>query len=309
MSETDRTLIAQDIPAKAAPTPKVSRWAYVLIVLGLLSLLDTIGIRNWGLPLVMVIVGIALVTKPYTWGGQLTTGLVVLALIGVVWWFFMQPVNHISSEPIRYGITADRAEIELNTSVGKLDINANNTGLLMDGNLEINSNERLERQDTLHGGVQFVRLAAITTGGGILLPNLRGKLDSSWRLGLSKNLPIELRVKTGVGSSNLDLTELKVVNLTVESGVGSMTVHLPVTGRIIARIEGGVGEIKIFIPHGMAARIQTSNGIGSVTVLGDYQHNRKGDAYSSSNFEIAINRVELEVNGGIGRIGIEQKEH
>ena len=304
MSEIERTLTAQDVSAQVIPSPKTSRWAYVLIVLGLLSLLDTIGLRNWGLPLLMVIIGIAMVIKPYAWGGPLTIGLVLLALLGVAWWFFTQPINHISTEPISYGITASRAEIELNTSLGRLEINANDTGLLMQGNLEINSNERLERQDGLRGGLQFVRLAAVTTGSNILLPDFKGELDSSWQLGLSKNLPLELQIKTGVGSANLDLSNLKVVNLTVQSGVGSMTVHLPVSGRITARIEGGVGEIRVTIARGMSARIRASSGIGSISVLGDYQKN--GDVYTSSNFETASNRVELEVKGGIGRIAIEQ---
>ncbi len=299
---SDTKLIAQDVPAKAAP--KVSRWAYVLSVIGVLSLLETIGLRNLGTPLFMVIIGIALVTRPYKWGGQLTIGLVVVALLGIGWWFFTQPANRQTTQNISYGITASRAEIELNTSVGRLEINANNTGLLMDGTLEISSNERLERQDELRNGIQFVRLAAVTTGANILLPNFMGELDSSWQLGLSKNLPLELQIKTGVGISNLDLTELKVVNLTVQSGVGSMTVHLPMAGRITARIEGGVGEIKVFVPRGMAARIRASSGIGAISVLGDYQ--RDGDVYTSSNYGTASNRLELEVKGGIGAISIEQ---
>jgi hypothetical protein len=303
MSEIDRKLIAQDVPL-VKEAPKVSRWAYVLIVLGLLSLLDTIGLRNWGLPLVMVIIGIALVTRPYAWGGQLTIGLIVVALLGVAWWFFTQPVNRISSQNISYGITASRAEIELHTSVGKLEVNANNTGLLMEGTLEVGRNERLERLDEVRSDVQFVRLEAVSTGANILLPNLKGELDSSWRLGLSKNLPLELRIRTGVGSANLDLTELKVTNLSVNSGVGQMIAYLPAAGQLQAVIEGGVGEIIVFIARGMAARIQASSGIGSVTVLGDFRRN--GDVYTSSNYGTATNRVELEIKGGIGRIAIEQ---
>jgi predicted membrane protein len=310
MNPTDRKLIAQDAPPdkttptpKATPTQKPSRWAYLLIILGVLSLLETFGLRNFVMPVIMVIIGVALVTRGYKWGGLLTFGLIVAGLLLIGGWLFTQPANQASTETIKYGITAARAEIELITSVGRLEINANNTGLLMDGSLEINSDERLEREDTIRSGEQFVRLEAVTTRANVLLPNFRGNINSGWKLGLSKNLPLGLQVKTGVGNAKLDLSELNVTDLTMNTGVGQASVTLPARGKVSARIEGGVGEIKIFLPRGMEARVRASSGIGAVRVLGNYQRN--GDLYTSSHFETASNRVELEVQGGVGQISVE----
>ncbi|WP_161884226.1 hypothetical protein [Deinococcus alpinitundrae] len=37
--------------------PRLSRWAYVLIVIGTLSLFDLVGLDNWGTVLIMIVIG------------------------------------------------------------------------------------------------------------------------------------------------------------------------------------------------------------------------------------------------------------
>jgi hypothetical protein len=54
---------------------------------------------------------------------------------------------------------------------------------------------------------------------------------------------------------------------------------------------------------GVAARIRTKTGIGSVKVYGDYD--RINDEYVSPGFNSAENRVDLEVKGGVGSIAIQ----
>jgi Cell wall-active antibiotics response 4TMS YvqF len=112
-----------------------------------------------------------------------------------------------------------------------------------------------------------------------------------------------LRIKTGVGKSEIDLSKLRVTDFTLEGGVGAMSVVMPASGRITARIESGVGATRIRIPNGMNARIRASSGLGQVRVLGSYQ--RDGDVYTSDGFETASTRLELEIKGGIGQITIE----
>ena len=140
-------------------------------------------------------------------------------------------------------------------------------------------------------------------GPSIGLPYFADSQNSDWKLGLSPNIPLVLRIKTGVGKSEIDLSKLRVTDFALEGGVGAMTVTLPASGRVTARIESGVGSTKIRIPNGMKARIRASSGIGEVRILGSYERN--GDEYTSSGFETASNRLELEIKGGIGQITVE----
>jgi len=85
--------------------------------------------------------------------------------------------------------------------------------------------------------------------------------------------------------------------------VGKTTLTLPAKGYSKVELSGGIGETIIRIPRGVAARIRTTTGIGSIQVRGNYSS--INDEYVSPDFDSAENRVELNVKGGIGSIRIE----
>ncbi len=316
MKATDRTLIQQDVPpVKATQNGNVqrSRWAYILIALGVFFLIEKIGFNTNGIwnaigawyPLVLIVLGTDFLTRSYPWGRPLTLALVVITALFMLIWSFNQSAipQGFRQETVVEAITAARAEIQLTTTVGKLEISANTTGKLIDGKLELNGSDRLEREVSTRNGGQFVRLEAVMKGANIGLPNFLNNRNSSWVVGLAPNVPLVLRIKTGVGSSRLNLRGLRVTDFNLGSGVGQTVVTLPALGRVTARVESGVGETNIFIPRGMESRVRVSNGIGAVQISGDYQ--RVGDVHTSNGFETAGNRVELEIDGGIGRISVE----
>ncbi len=316
MKATDRTLIQQDVPPdKAAQNSKLprSRWAYILIGLGIFFLIEKIGFNTNGIwnaigtwfPLVFIVLGIDFLTRSYPWGRQLTLGLVVITALFMLIWGLNQPAipQGFRQETVSEAITAVRAEIQLSTTVGKLEVSANNTEKLIDGKLELNGGDRLEREVSTRDQTQFVRLEAVMTGANVGLPTFLNDRNSSWVVGLSPNVPLALKIKTGVGNSRLDLRGLKVTALTFNGGVGQTSITLPALGRVTARVESGVGETNIFIPRGMESRVRVSGGLGAVQISGDYR--RIGDVHTSSGFETASNRVELEVQGGVGRISVE----
>ncbi|MHB1162474.1 MAG: LiaI-LiaF-like domain-containing protein [Chloroflexota bacterium] len=125
----------------------------------------------------------------------------------------------------------------------------------------------------------------------------RAKVDLSFGAG-------SLKVDGGVGKANLDLAGLKVVDLELRTGVGKVDITLPRHGQMKATVEGGVGKTTILIPRGMAARIQVESGLASVDVMGDYQH--RGEDYVSPGYDDAVDRVDLFVEGGIGKIAIQE---
>ena len=172
-----------------------------------------------------------------------------------------------------------------------------------EGALDLRSNERLEREDSKRGDVQFVRLETKNTGPSMVWPGRNFGGDATWNLALAPKIPMVLRLNTGVGESRIDLADLKVTDLTLNTGIGRTSLVLPSTGAVRAQVDSGIGETNIRIPTGMDARIRASSGIGAVTVNGNYQ--RDGETYTSPGFSSASNRVELEVKGGIGRVSVD----
>ena len=293
-------------PVTTTPRPRVSRWAYVLIIIGVLSLFDLIGLDNWGAPLVMIVIGIALLTRHYAWGRALTAVLSGILLIGAGGWYFIRPALPAgpSTETISQPLTAARAEIQLSTTVGRLDIGPTSSGKLIDGTLNLGRGDRLNRTFSTRGDTQVVSLAASRSGPGSSLQWNNSVVNSRWNIGLTPTVPLSLRVDTGVGESTLDLETLKVTDLSLNVGVGRATVHLPATGIVRASLDGGVGQLRVTLPRGMEARIKVDTGLGAVKVLGNFQ--RDGDTYTSSGYAGAGNRVDLQIEGGVGQITVEQ---
>ena len=312
MSDSTRKLPDLESP-NGGSKPRTSRWAYIVVIIGVLFLYQNLAGQNFGffnigavwLPMLLIFFGVERITREYPRSRNLTLGLVGLVLLLI---FFLNTVfsprfANTTRETIAQPITASRAEIQLGVSVGRLEIGQNSTGKLIDGFFDVRGNERLERENGMHADTQFVRLEVKTLGSIVNFPNINTSASPTWNLGLSPSLPIVLRVNTGVGDSRLDLRELKIVDLRVDTGVGQTTVIMPKAGRITARIEGGVGDTILNIPNGMEARVRVTTGIGSVEVGGN-TYQRDGDVYTSPNFTTAANRLELEVRGGIGRIRV-----
>jgi hypothetical protein len=97
---------------------------------------------------------------------------------------------------------------------------------------------------------------------------------------------------------------LNISDLRLRGGVGQVALTLPRRGKLDARIDGGVGEVTVLAPAGMALRIRADGGIGGVTVDGHFD--RSGDVYTSPGYATAENRVDLRIDGGIGRVHVRQ---
>ena len=307
MSSAERDTTQTTSPLTvSSPHPKVSRWAYVLIVLGALSLFDQLGFYTWGAPLLMVVIGVALLTRHHPWGRTLALALSGLVLIGAGGWYFLHPAfsGGPSTETISQPLTAARAEIQLSTTVGRLDIGPTTSGNLIDGTLDLGREDRLNRAFSTRGDTQVVSLAASSTGPGVVLPWNNRVVNSRWTIGLTPKVPLVLKVETGVGESVLDLGGLKVTDLSFKVGVGRATIHLPAAGLVTASVQGGVGQVEVTLPRGMQARVRASSGLGAVRVLGDFQ--REGDTYISSGYAGASNRVDLQIVGGVGSVTVQQ---
>ena len=125
-----------------------------------------------------------------------------------------------------------------------------------------------------------------------------------WEIELTPQIPLTLSIETSIGGAALDLRGLQVASLDLNVGVGSVNVIFPVSaGLTIAKVDGGVGDLTLEIPSNVAAMIQVDLGIGSLDIDGG-RFPKSGDRYLSPDFATAENRLELEVEGGIGRISV-----
>jgi hypothetical protein len=312
--KSDTQLIREDKPQNSviqAKRPASVVWALVLIALGVLFLLENLGVQVSAvdtllrfLPVVLIVIGVDLIFRNYSWGANLSLIVALAAIaLGLFWrsssnpiFGFSQPLQTIN-QPLE--TAARNAQIILGVGVGRLELSAgSDTRTLIAGDVRIHSNGRLERDYRLNGSTAVFRLEEKSKGSISTSGN-----DLRWNLKLAKNIPTDLQISSGVGETNINLSDLNITHFELHSGVGKLGVTFPSTGQISASIRGGVGQLIVRIRSAMGAKIHASSGLGGVVVNGTYT--RDGQNYTSSNYTNTQNHLDLEISGGVGQIRVD----
>jgi hypothetical protein len=254
-------------------------WPLILITLGVLFLLANFGVisdvgdfisRWW--PLILILIGLEVLIGSMWPGRRTETQNLSLDLGGVA-----------------------QAEVNIDFGAGRLAIGPAAIGKIVDGSFE--------------GGVRYdaspsgrVRLKADS-------PNWWwgwgwGWRGFDWQVGLTKEVPLSLRVDVGAARSDLDLGDLKVTDFTLKTGASETQVRLPrAAGQTRVRVESGVASVRLTVPDGVAARIRSTMGLGSSNI-DQRRFPRSGDYYQSPDYDSAANKIDIQMEGGVGSVSV-----
>jgi hypothetical protein len=124
-----------------------------------------------------------------------------------------------------------------------------------------------------------------------------------WQVGLTGEVPVDLRLDSGANRSTIDLSALRIRRLELHTGASETRIRLPAAGQTSVRVEAGLASVTLEVPEGVAARIRSKMGLGSTTV-DERRFARSLDAWVSPDYETAANRVDIDLEGGLGSIRI-----
>ena len=128
--------------------------------------------------------------------------------------------------------------------------------------------------------------------------------SSDWSVGLTGEVPIDLRVDTGAARAWLDLGELRVRSVELHTGASETRVRLPrAAGAMTLRADTGVASLTIEVPDGVAARIRSRMGLGSSQV-DESRFPRSATGYESRDYASATNRADIDLSGGVGSVRV-----
>jgi hypothetical protein len=126
----------------------------------------------------------------------------------------------------------------------------------------------------------------------------------AWRLGVTGEVPLDLRVEFGAAKASLNLGEVRLRTLELRTGASETRVRLPATaGHSSVTAETGAAALTIEVPTGVAARIRSRVALGTLNV-DEARFPRTADGHASPDWETAVNRVELDLRGGVGSIRV-----
>jgi hypothetical protein len=269
-------------------------WPVILILIGLGKMWDYYMARHYG--------GAAGVSDV---SGVLIAIILLFLLLGLGVWRTGRrfntsdgPRNHATKTVDLQGATAVTAN--LNFGAGQLQINGGSPHLL-DANLDYDGGYSEPSFDY-----------AVTSGHGQLNLNdndqgahFKGG-DDRWNLQFNDTVPLDLTLQMGAGQSDLHLADLNVTHLEVHMGVGEMNLDLtgPRKQDLSVDIHGGIGQARIKLPRDVGVRAHAKGGIGSVNTDG---LTRQGDDYVNAAYGKTPTTIDLNVEGGIGEIDLNQE--
>ncbi|HET9346637.1 MAG TPA: DUF5668 domain-containing protein [Candidatus Limnocylindrales bacterium] len=127
---------------------------------------------------------------------------------------------------------------------------------------------------------------------------------SDWTVGLSGEVPLDLRIDTGAARARIDLSDLIVRALELRTGASDTRLRLPrAAGATSVRAETGAAALVIEVPSGVGARIRSRMALGS-TDVDQSRFPRDATGYVSPDYATAANRADIDLQGGVGSVRI-----
>ncbi len=257
-------------------------WGIIILVAGILFLLDNLGllpVNAWKVvfPAALIILGLWFLVGPALFGKELPVEQVSVPLDDVA-----------------------EAEIKFRHGAGELVVSAGEiSGQLLNGSFGGGVEHRVRQE----GKSCRVKLSA-PSDNFWMMPFSHGGKGLTWDVRLSKEIALKLDFKTGASDNRLDLTDLIVTDLRLETGASRCEITLPAqAGFSRVSISAGAASIKINVPQGVAVHMKAETGLSGVNV-DTHRFIQTGNIYESPDYASAANKVDIQVEAGVGSIEI-----
>lgn len=258
-------------------------WGAILILAGFILLLDNMDllpVKVWDIlwPALLVLLGIWILVGALTSRQMMETEHEVIPLEG-----------------------ATRVNLRVNHGAGRLRVFAGaNPGDLAEGDFVGGLDLRTQRM----GDALEVEMSVPTRH--IPMESwFWGKRSLDWSVGLNREASIRLDIRTGANEADLNLAGLRVTELHLSTGASSSRLVLPDSaGHTRATVEAGAASVNIRIPPEVGAQIRSRGGVASITVDTNRFKRVSSGLYQSPDYDSAVNRVDLEVQVGVGSVDI-----
>jgi len=130
---------------------------------------------------------------------------------------------------------------------------------------------------------------------------------NEWGLRLYEDVPMDLSVDVGGGTSDLQLAGLSLTSLNVNQGAGQSTVDL--TGDwardLDVTIDAGAADLTVRLPGDVGVRVEVDRGPTMIDAPGLEQD---GSVYTNEAYGVAKVTLRIDITTGIGWLNLEVGE-
>lgn len=258
-------------------------WGILLIIIGILFFLQTLGILRFDVgslifPIFIILVGGFLIFRSMN-RNEVSS---------------LQQLN-IPSAQFKH------ADLELHHGAGRIFVtNAADNSYLLKGTFSNGVKHNLVD----HGASASLLVeppenwAEIIPFGGI-------NKGFEWNIELSPDIVYNLALKTGAGETHLNFGKLKIADIRLETGASATKIFLPqAAGFTNLIIHAGMASVEVIVPGNVAAQIKNKSGFSGIKIDSNRFDPHGDGLFSSVGFDQAENKVRIEIEGGFGSFEI-----
>ena len=130
---------------------------------------------------------------------------------------------------------------------------------------------------------------------------------NEWDLRLNNDVPMNLSLDMGAGTSDLQLAGLSLTGLAVNLGAGNYTVDLSGDWArdLDVTIKAGAANITLRLPRDVGVRVEVEAGVGRIEASGLKQD---WNVYTNEAYGTSEKTMQVDIEAGIGQINLEVEE-
>lgn len=196
---------------------------------------------------------------------------------------------------------ADRVVAQITMGAGNLEVNGGAQALM---NADFTYNVDVWKPNVDYNVSQGVGNLSVSQPANIELDRNLTNFRYDWNIRLNNDVPLDLRVDLGAGSSTLNIGSLDLTGLDVAAGAGDISVDLSgEQGRDLdVTIRGGVGNLTVVLPNQAGVKVDVTGGLGQVVATG-LTRNEQG-SFVSPTYGTAEHTLVVDIEGGLGEVNL-----
>lgn len=289
-------------------------WGTIIVFAGLILLAENLGLfprefwlQIWKLwPIILIFLGLGFIFGKERKSVWLIVGIIILILIfagGFVLWGNVTNSRSLVKSDIKELVDgqATSAELDVNFGAANLIISETSDQNIVTGS--INTIGKPEIINQVNGNKQKIIINQLKNGPNFWIPN-QGKDELD--LKLTDKIPIDLFVNTGASKFDLNLENIKLTNLNINCGASSGRIKIgSETKDINVIVKSGASNFNLIVPKNAGLNIINKSGL-SGNNFNNLGLVKNGQNYKSTNFETALQKVNISFEAGVSSLNIEQ---
>lgn len=299
----------------------------ILVGLGILFLLNTIGIVsgfNWHLllrywPIILIFIGLNIILKRS----------IIWWLVPVLFIFCLIGLFIISDSPGYYHYEYEydfdppslfnrdkgiyRSDMKITEEINEMEANINfSAGKLVIDSVRDVENLYEARLRYNYGRPSFDFKSGREEGKGYLTIKQPGNKanwvnisnPNDWKLYLTPEIPIDIKLNAGAGDFKFNIEELKIRQLIINSGAGNLEADINNYMRYL-KINSAATKIELNLPEGMDVKIKAEGLISKNNFSEEGLTRIEDNIYQTSNYDNTDEKLNVEINSPASKIEID----